>query len=96
MAATEPAADEYRQAVIEAEAREHEAGYTLGAFNEHEHTFITLNASNPAMLSLESNHLEFVQGKGVRKTQERDCLRCHDTGLNDGQFHPIQDKAKIE
>lgn len=77
---------DYRQALIEAEAREREHGYTLGSFNEVDHACAE---GNPQLLRIESGHLEYVQGKGIRKTQERDCLRCHDTGLNDGRFHQL-------
>lgn len=76
----------YRQAVIEAEAQIQEAGYTVGAFNRHEHAF---TESNAHLDMAESGHLRYEKGRGIRKIQERDCLRCLLTGLNDGRWHKL-------
>ena len=74
----------YREAVIEAESREHEAGVTLGALNRTDHICAEGNRS---LLHVESGHLEYVLGKGVRKIEERDCSLCIDRGYNDGKWH---------
>lgn len=76
----------YRQSVIKAEAREHEGGYTLGAFNRREHDLIRSSMTNPNMNETETGHLIYRKGFGVRKIQERDCLLCIDLGLNDGKW----------
>lgn len=77
---------DYRTAVIKAEAQRQEHDYTVGDFNRYSHAAVE---SNSHLERVESGHLEYVRSKGVRKTQERDCLRCYDTGLNDGRWHSL-------
>jgi hypothetical protein len=85
---TEKAAT-YRQAVIGAEAQEHEGGYTLGAFNRREHDLIRSSMTNSNLSEVETGHLMYRKGFGVRKIGERDCLLCIDLDLNGGDWRML-------
>ena len=85
----------YRQAVIKAEAGDHEGGYTLGAFNRSEHEAVQATMNNSSIDYHQSGHLEYRRGRGMRKCEERDCLLCLDLGLNDGKWRENKNERDL-
>ena len=54
---------------------------------EYVHSSTWANVNSPDILTMETGHLRYEQGRGVVKTQEADCPYCEQEGLNDGRWH---------
>ena len=76
-----------RPETLEAEQQVIEAGLTLGELNQRNHAVVE---SNRHLLSVESGHLRFEQGRGVVKIQEADCSLCEIRGYNDGKWRRVE------
>lgn len=91
------------QQIIAEEAQIREGGYTVGAFNRLAHAGVIANAlyepeeeGVSGVEGVTTGHLQFVRGKGVRKTEEADCSLCLVDGLNDGRWHDPRTMTKPE
>lgn len=82
------------QQIIAEESRIQEGEYSVGFFNRANHRFVIGNAlyepdeeGVSGVEGVDVSHLQFVRGKGIRKTEEADCSLCLVDGLNDGKWH---------